>query len=300
MFTPYTLDQLVAFLAVVDEGSFSAAGRRLGRVQSAVSYGIAQLEQALGATLFDRRGRTPTLTEAGRLLAAEARLVLAQTRALSEAAARLQAGVEPELRVVVDPIYPQHRLADVCRAFQEAFPSTALRLETELLDDAVERVATGAADLGACNLLGEADDQLTVAHLGLVRLVPVCRHDHPLAAVSAPQPSEVLERSVQVVHSQRGAAPTDDQGVLASRTWRVTELAMKAALIRRGVGWGSLPSWLAIEGLDDGSLVELQPEAWPPGGHRIALRAVTRRDHELGRAGQWFRRQLMLEPGDGP
>jgi len=46
--------------------------------------------------------------------------------------------------------------------------------------------------------------------------------------------------------------------------------------------------------LADGTLVQLQPAAWPPGGHRIALRAVTRRDRQPGPAARWFREQLVL------
>lgn len=57
MFETITLDQLRLFLCVAEEGSFSAAGRRLGRVQSAVSQGVANLESALGVLLFDRTGR---------------------------------------------------------------------------------------------------------------------------------------------------------------------------------------------------------------------------------------------------
>ena len=63
---PVTLDQLRVFLCVVDEGSFSKAAKRLRRVQSAVSYSIANLERLLAISLFDRSGRVPVLTEAGR------------------------------------------------------------------------------------------------------------------------------------------------------------------------------------------------------------------------------------------
>ena len=55
-----TIDQLRLFLAVVDEGSFSAAARALRRAQSAVSYGIANLEKQLDVQLFDRTSRTPS------------------------------------------------------------------------------------------------------------------------------------------------------------------------------------------------------------------------------------------------
>jgi len=66
---PPSLDHLRTFLAVVEEGSFNAAARKLGRAISVVSYAIAQLETQLDVRLFDREGsRKPQLTEAGRAL----------------------------------------------------------------------------------------------------------------------------------------------------------------------------------------------------------------------------------------
>lgn len=292
---PYTLDQLTGFLAVVDEGSFSAAGRRLGRVQSAISYGIAQLEQSLGTRLFDRKGRSPTLTTAGHRLAAEARLVVAQARELAECAAELRGGIEPELRVVVDAAYPQDRLVAACTAFRDRFPRTMLRLEIGLLGDAVGVVLRGEADLGACNLVGASPEELALSYLGSVHIVPVCAADHPLSRLRAPQRSSVLAQHTQIVHSERSGPSTADQGVLATRTWRVTDLATKAELILRGIGWGSLPDAFAAPMLARGELVRLHPERWPAGGHEVWIHAAVRKDHTLGRAAQWFRDELRLE-----
>jgi len=70
-----TLDQLRTFIAAVDEGSFSAAGRKLRRAQSVVSQTLANLEAQLGVRLFDRSARYPRLTEQGRSLLADARAV---------------------------------------------------------------------------------------------------------------------------------------------------------------------------------------------------------------------------------
>ena len=64
-----TLDQLRMLIAVAETGSFSAAARRLGRVQSAVSQSVQALEATLGLALFDRGERTPKLSDAGRALA---------------------------------------------------------------------------------------------------------------------------------------------------------------------------------------------------------------------------------------
>lgn len=293
--SPYTLDQLTGFLAVVDEGSFSAAGRRLGRVQSAISYAVAQLELSLGTHLFDRSGRTPTLTTAGHRLAAEARLVLAQARELAECAAQLRGGIEPELRVVVDAAYPHDRLLAACMAFRERFPMTMLRLEIGLLGDAVGVVMRGDADLGACNLVGTSPAELQLTYLGSVHIVPVCAADHPLARLKAPQRSAVLAQHTQIVLSERSGPSTADQGVISTRTWRVTDLATKAELIRRGIGWGSLPESFAESFLTRGELVRLQPERWPSAGHEVWIHAAVRKDHTLGRAAQWFRDELRLD-----
>src|SRR5260370_30697287 len=63
MIDPLTLDQMRILVAVADRGSFSAAARALGRVQSAISQSIQTLETTLGLVLFDRSGKRPQLTD---------------------------------------------------------------------------------------------------------------------------------------------------------------------------------------------------------------------------------------------
>src|SRR5260370_27623108 len=75
MLDAVTLDQLRTFIAAVDEGSFSAAGRKLRRAQSVVSQTLANLEAQLGVKLFDRSARYPRLTDEGRSLLVDARSV---------------------------------------------------------------------------------------------------------------------------------------------------------------------------------------------------------------------------------
>ncbi len=65
-----TIEQLRTLLAVAEEGSFSAAARKLGRVQAAVSQSIDRLEAQLGLRLFDRTARIPSLTQHGRSIIA--------------------------------------------------------------------------------------------------------------------------------------------------------------------------------------------------------------------------------------
>ena len=73
MIDSLTLDQMRVLVAVADAGSFSAAARKVGRVQSAISQSIQTLETTLGLVLFDRSGKTPRLTDAGKALVSDSR-----------------------------------------------------------------------------------------------------------------------------------------------------------------------------------------------------------------------------------
>src|SRR6266478_4359073 len=101
-----SLDQLRIFIVAADEGSFSAAGRRLKRAQSMVSQTLANLEGQLGVRLFDRGGRYPVLTDQGRALLADARAVTGDIDLFNARAKSLAGELEPELSIAVDVMFP--------------------------------------------------------------------------------------------------------------------------------------------------------------------------------------------------
>ncbi|AFK56529.1 LysR family transcriptional regulator (plasmid) [Tistrella mobilis KA081020-065] len=101
-----TLDQLRVFVTVAESGSFRAGAARLSRVQSAVSHAIANLEAELGLTLFDRTGHRPVLTAEGQALLSNARDILLRIDALKARARGLGEGVELELSLTVDTLFP--------------------------------------------------------------------------------------------------------------------------------------------------------------------------------------------------
>src|SRR5438874_1344747 len=106
MLDAVTLDQLRTFIAAADEGSFSAAGRKLRRAQSVVSQTLANLEAQLGVKLFDRSARYPRLTAEGRSLLADARAAADQVDDFKARARAMREGLEPELAVAIDVMYP--------------------------------------------------------------------------------------------------------------------------------------------------------------------------------------------------
>jgi len=142
-----SLDQLRTFLAAADEGSFSAAGRRLRRAQSVVSQSLANLEGQLGVKLFDRSGHLPVLTDQGRALLANARAVAGDVDLLKARAKNLAGGLEPELSVAVDVMFPDATFTHAVAAFQKDFPATLLRFVVES-SAVIEPVLDGRCAIG--------------------------------------------------------------------------------------------------------------------------------------------------------
>src|ERR1700754_2756690 len=143
-----TLDQLRTFIAAVDEGSFSAAGRKLRRAQSVVSQTLANLEAQLGVKLFDRSARYPRLTEEGRSLLADARSVADNVDGFKARARAMREGLEPELSVVVDVMFPMEGLTLAATHSREAYPHTPLRVYVEALGGVIKPVLDGTCGIG--------------------------------------------------------------------------------------------------------------------------------------------------------
>lgn len=298
-----TLDQWRVFVAVVDEGSFSAAARRLHRVQSAVSHAIGNLELLTDSVLFDRDTRVPTLSAAGRALLPEARRLVDDADALAVRARRFAGGVEPRIAVCIDAVFPTAGVVAVAKGFARAFADVELALFTESLSAVTALVRERVVDLGVC--LPPADlDGLVAERLGEVRLVSVAHKNHALAkrrgAVSARQ----LDEHVQIVLSERGSTPTampptPDQGVLSGRTWRVVDLETKQALITAGLGWGNLPEH-RLRGAAGKDLVVLNIAAWGPNRFRLELCSVERRGVVSGPAARFLKEALSFHCAPQP
>src|ERR1700759_1911749 len=128
-----TLDQLRMLIAVADSGSFSAAARRLQRVQSAVSSAMSKLEQQLGVAIWDRSSKIPQLTDAGRGVLAAARRVGGGGAAPRVLARALHDGVEAALPLCVDQLLPTAALVGLCRDFAARFPAVDLRVDSQSL-----------------------------------------------------------------------------------------------------------------------------------------------------------------------
>ena len=285
-----SLDQLRTFIAAVDEGSFSAAARKLNRVQSAVSGWVGGLEEQIGVVLFDRSGRFPKLTPEGVLLLADARNVVSGVNTLKARAKLMAAGVETELSVVVDVFFPTSVVSAAVKAFADRFPLTPLRIFVEGLGAAYQPVLDGRCSLGILATLPVAFPSLANERLGEVALVSVAATDHALARFGHRRiPKRELAKHVQLVLTDRSDLMAGrDYGVVSSSTWRLADLSTKHAFLKDGVGWGGMPLHLVAQDIASGALVILNVDDMPRAGFMLTISAVHRAADPPGTAGRWF------------
>jgi DNA-binding transcriptional LysR family regulator len=287
----FTLDQLRALLTVIEEGSFSAAARKLHRVQSAVSTAMANLEAQLGVPLWDRSTKVARLTDQGQAIVAAARKVCTEVDALRKLAADMTLGLEASVSLCVDMLFPVASLVDLCRQFRDEFPSVDLRVDTQTMTGVSARVIEGSATIGVAAPMGVAPG-LERKVLTTIHMIPVVAPSHPLAAIRGAIPTAQLRDAIQLVLSELSGEGHPDQAVLSSRTWRVRDLQTKHALLRAGLGWGNLPEHLVREDVRAGRLVKLRVEAWGEDEHTLFLSAVYRADVTFGPAHRWLLAQL--------
>ncbi len=292
MIGSFSLDQLRVLVTIADAGGFSAAGRKLGRAQSAISQAVATLEATQGVTLFNRSGHRPELTDIGRVLVGQARLVLASAARFEAVAVGTRQGLEPELALAIDPLVPTAPLIDSLRALSETYPDLPVSFSTEGLGGALRRLRADSAALAICLLLPGVPDDIAAYPLLRVAMRPVVAPGHSLASLGRPATRDDLEPHVQLVLSDPVEPGGPAYGLTSARLWRFVDLGRRLDFLLAGFGWCRMPEHLVAAPIAEGRLVPLQLEDDPTPGEGLIIYAAHRRDRPLGPAGRWLLDQL--------
>jgi len=288
-----TLDQLRVLVAIADSGSFSAAARRLGRVQSAISQMIRTLEHTQGVTLFDRSAHKPRLTAIGSMMVDQARLVLSSAQRFESLALGARTGWETELPLAIDPLIPTQPLIASLRALRETYMDVPVTFRTEGLGGAERRLREGGATLGVCLLLPSVPDDLMAYPLMDLQLLPVAAPDHPLARLDRPLETADFAAHVQLVLSDPVAQDGPNYGVVSPRLWRFVDNGRRLYFLLAGLGWCKMPKHIVEPMLNDGRLILLdtQDQKVVP-STRLLIYAAHIREKPLGPIGTWLLNDL--------
>jgi len=286
-----SLESLQWLVVVAERGSFSAAARVLGKAQSAVSTAMANLEIDLGLTLFDRSGRLPRLTLAGERMVAEARALLAQQGQLQAVAAELAAGVEARLTLAIDDGSLLPWLAPVLEQLAGRYPSLELELLFPMMEDLDEMLLSGRAQLGVGYQGMTTPAALARFGLGQMAMPLVVAPGHPLAQMAAPALAD-LGRYRQLLVTGRQPGVERERFRLSTTIWWAEGDLSVLELVKRGLGWASVPAFLLTDALARGEVVRLPDAALPP-IPALPIELLWPSARALGPAAQWLRQALQ-------
>ena len=200
-------------------------------------------------------------------------------------------GLESEVSLVVDSIYPSDRLVAVLNDFHTKFPTVPLRLLVQVLGGVERAIRNGDADIGVGGITHMDGTGLQRIQIGGIQFVPVAAPGHPLALAGDASPARTLDH-VQLVLSDRPADDGRDYGVVSLATWRVGDLTLKHKLLLGGMGWGGMPEPMVRADLESGRLVRLDLRDWRGGEYQMQV--AHKIEAPPGPAGRWLIERLAL------
>jgi DNA-binding transcriptional LysR family regulator len=251
--------------AIARTGSFAAAARELGKVPSALTYNVRQLEDALDVLLFDRRSGQAKLTAAGDELLAEGRRLLAELDAVANRVKRVACGWESQLTIASDGVVSRATLLELSDAFYNVKTDqgdphgTRLRMRTEVFAGTWDALLSGEADLaiGVGMETMSSPSGVSIEPMGEMTFVFAVAPHHPLAKIDHPiSDAELLpHRAVAVADTARFINALTYNLLAGQDVMTVASIYTKIEALVRGMGCGYLPEPLARDHIRAGRLV---------------------------------------------
>jgi len=252
-----TLDQWSALVAVVEAGGYAQASERLHRTQSTVTYTIKKLEDLLGVKVFELRGRKAALTPNGQVMYRRGKALVDEAARLERVAAGLARGLEPEIRLAVDIIFPTWLLLDCFAEFGRDHPDTRIELIESVLGGTEEALSEGRVDIAIGGLVpgGFLADPLMQ-----VRFICAATPNHPLHQLGRQLTLDDLHQHRHLVVRDSGAQRSRAGGWLNETRWTMSNKATSIRAACMGLGFAWYAEQSIREELESGALLPLPLE----------------------------------------
>ncbi len=267
------LYQLKILIKIVETGSFSGAAKNLSQTQPGVSIAVKKLESELGIKLFSRNQYRAQLTAEGNAIYQKAKRIVQQSDELLNLGKQLSSGIEPEIWIAIDSLFPTSIVIDLFRHYVETYAETRFDLSIEYVGGAKDRLMTSDANMAIFSK-DEIVAGLESKPLMKVHLFPVAAPDYPAARMDKELNDEELKQHIQVIvgDSSRSVRqetnpnyPTGAVGLLKDgKHWIVNENTIKKEIIMAGLAWGRLPEYQIREELATRRLVPLKTRTVKP------------------------------------
>ena len=287
-----TNEQLRAFIAVVEQGSFRAAAGRVFKTQSTVSAAVRALEDEFDLLLFSRDSYRPALTPAGKAFYREAKKVLGQVQSLESLGHRLAQGAAPSLALSLSALCAYPLWLETVKAFCARYPQMRLSINTQHLSGVLEPLLRERADLAMGPHTG-LDERFEFVRVGDIDMLTVAAPGYFDTAGSRVLPQSELRGCPHILLSDTGSqAPFDHVHVIpGGQRWYVGDYQMKKALLVAGLGWARMPAQMVETQLESGQLVALEVESFNSRS-RVPIYLIRLRDLPLSELAQAFWQQM--------
>lgn len=232
-------EQLLMFQTVMETGSFSAAARKLGKVPSAISMSIANLEIDLNLNLFDRIGREPIPTDAAKVLYEKTQLLLIEMNQWKQHAHALSNGLESTLNIVVVSELLHTNWTDYITLLEQNFPSLAINIVSAPQEDALQMLLDQSAQLALMFEREQLDSREQFVELKREALIPVISINHSIAQLNKVSFEQMVQTRQIVVASRDNTIKPEL--LFSKEYWRTDNHHSACMMIVRNLGWGVLP-----------------------------------------------------------
>lgn len=232
-------EQLIIFKTVIETGSFSAAARTLGKVPSAVSMSIANLEIDLNLSLFSRAGREPIPTPQAITLYEKTEQLLIEMNQWKQHAFALSEGLESALNIVVVSEILHIQWTDYISLLEKEFPDLQINIFSAPQEDALNMLLNQTAQLAMMFEREQLESREQFVELKREVLVPVAALHTELATFKQVRYEQILQnRQIVVASRDRSIKP---ELLFSKKYWRTDNNLSACAMIIEGLGWGILP-----------------------------------------------------------
>jgi len=267
-----TNDQLRAFVAVAEQGSFRAAATSLYKTQPSISNAIKTLESQFDFSLFDRHNYRPVLSTEGKAFYNQAKKLLTQATELEMFGHHLARADMTQLSLSLSAMCAFPPILNKIKDFCTESPQMRLQLNTEHLSGVLEQIQLDKSEFAIGPLLG-VDQKYEFIEVGEIKMITVIAPQALAAVMSSVSDSQSMPAMPLLTHQQLrqlphilisdtgSVAPFDHVNVISgSRPWYVNDYQMKKALLVSAMGWARIPEHIVKTQINDGSLIKIQVE----------------------------------------
>lgn len=240
------INEIQAFLAICDLGSFRAAAQQLHLTQPAVSKRLLALESRLGHRLLDRVSRGSALTEAGRAYLPHARRLLIEVDNSNRALDNLNDEIKGQLSLALSHHIALHRIPSILRAFVKKYPQVDVNIEFMGSEAACQEITQGRIELGVITLPQPPAPRLEQHEIWRDSLQVLVAPEHPLARQKNIKPQALAQYPAllpdESTYTHRVIAQAlAPYGVVPQLRQTSNYLETLKMLAGIGLGWTALP-----------------------------------------------------------